>query len=205
MPRAVPERATDDDADHADDERDAGAVDAAGEHVAADAVTAEPEVPARAEGVVAGAVDAPLGQADERQVVGEDGEEEEEGQPADAEPQAERPLAPARGIDDRRRASTVALVVAAGARSLMVPVASTDRAGEADARVDDRVEQVDDEVAHDDGDHEDGPGRLDDQQVVLLDGDQQPVADALRAEELLDDDGAADQGRRSAGRRWSST
>ena len=87
----------DDDAGDADDQRDPGAVDAAGEDVAAEAVAAEPEVGARAEGVVAGAVDALVGQADERQVVGEDGEERRA--------RAARPRRRRRRVGIRRRRS----------------------------------------------------------------------------------------------------
>ena len=67
----------------------------------------------------------------------------------------------------------------------------------ADARVDDGVEQVDDEVGDDHADDEDGGDRLDDEEVVPLDREHETVTDALRAEERLGDDRAADQRRRS--------
>ena len=52
MPSVVPDDEADDDARDGDDQRDAGAVHAAGEHVAPEAVGAEPEVVAGAEAVV---------------------------------------------------------------------------------------------------------------------------------------------------------
>ena len=81
---------SDEDARAGDRERDPGAVDAPGEHVAADAVGAEPEFVARSEGEVARTVDACGVVADERQVVGEHGEEDHRQQPGGAEQHAER-------------------------------------------------------------------------------------------------------------------
>src|SRR3954453_18290856 len=62
-----------------------------------------------------------------------------------------------------------------------------------DARVDDRVEDVDDEVGHDDEEGTDQGYADDDRQVLLVDRVDGELADPLEAERVLGEDRAAEQ------------
>ena len=171
MPTAVPQMSPIDDAGHADQQRDAGAVDAAGEDVPSVAVAAEPEVGARTVGVVAGAVEAAVREPDERQVVGEEGRNSSKPSHSHAERAIRSGILRRRFVGSATpTGASVAAAVAVGAISVMRRhVPATSPGGSADRRrstggrrsrlpsttITTRI----------------GDDRLDHQQVVLLDGE----------------------------------
>ena len=187
------ERGADDEADHdagdGDDQRDAGAVDAAGEHVATEAVGAEPEVVAGTEGVVAGALRRRWsGRRMNGRLSANTARKHEAASQTTPNTGRMRQLAARRdrvgdadGRDGVAAASAVSAVDRVSVRSLSSSRA-TGRRGCGGRRR--RTAGRRSKLAKTTNDGEDGGDRLDDEQVVLLDGEQQAVADALRSEEL---------------------